>query len=91
MDSFFKHDKKLIEALQVLMTLLKQLDSIYDFWKISILSGYSLEKIVNSDKLSIRIIPKKRKRIERMFLLVVSEDGQAIKILDINKHVYKAK
>ena len=91
MESFFKHDKLLIDGLKVLMIHFDLLDSIYDFWTIEALKGYNLEKITNSDKLSIRIIPKKRKKKERMILISINQNGDTIEIIEINNHDYKMK
>ena len=89
MEAFFKHDKNLIEGLKTLMTLLENQDSIFDFKSFQYLQGYNLEKIVNSDKLSLRIIPKRRKKKERMILFTISDDGSSICIVEINDHSYK--
>lgn len=88
MESFFKHDKVLIEGLQVLIQILENEDSIFDFNTKEYLRGYNFEKITNSDKMSLRIIPKKRKRKERMIIFVISNDGKSICIEEINNHNY---
>ena len=89
MDDFFGHDKMLVEGLQALMTFLDNEKSIYDFKEKVYLKGYNLEKITNSDKMSLRIIPKKNKRKERMILFTTNSDGSAICIVEINDHNYK--
>jgi len=62
MESFFEHDKLLFEGLQVLMNLFINMETIYDFWNKDYLKEYNLEHIINSNNLSIKIIPKKRKK-----------------------------
>ena len=89
MESFFGHDKLLIEGLQILMTFLKNEDSIDDLNNKIYLKWYNLENINNSNKLSLRIIPKKRKRKERVILFVADDIGSSICILEINDHNYK--
>lgn len=89
MESFFGHDKLLIEGLKTLISILENEESIYNFKEKKYLMGYNLEKIVNSNKLSLRIIPKKCKRKERMIIMTISDDGSLICIQEINDHNYK--
>ena len=89
MESFFGHDQLLIEGLKTLIVLLENEESIYNFKEKKYLIGYNLEKIVNSDKLSLRIVPKKDKRKERMIIMTISNDGSSICIQEINDHKYK--
>lgn len=90
MKSFFKNEKGLIEGLEVLISLLDNIDSIYEFWKNELYKGYNLEKIKNTSGLfSIRIIPKKKKYKERMILISMNDNGSKIQIIDIIDHNYE--
>lgn len=92
MKKYFKNDIMLVNGLKALMFLFDSEDCIYDFNKKDYLKGYNLEKITDSKYHSIRVVPKKDKKKERIILLIVSEDGKKIEIVDIDKnHRYKMK
>lgn len=90
MKKYFKNDKLIVENLQALLFHFDNENSIYDFNTIIYLLGYNLEKITNSKYYSMRIVPKKNKRKNRIILLIVSDDGKEIEIVDFDdEHRYK--
>ncbi|MBP5446326.1 MAG: hypothetical protein J6Y28_09165 [Acholeplasmatales bacterium] len=92
MQRYFKNDKLLIENLKVLLFHFGSVDTIYDFNAKAFLKGYNLEKIVGTKYYSIRIVPKINKRKDRMIIIIVSDDGKEIEIVDIDsEHRYKFK
>lgn len=92
MQRFFKNDKLLIDNLKSLLYLFDSLDTIYDFSERNYLKGYNLEKIVDSEYYSIRVVPKKDKRKARVILFIISDNGREIEIIDINKeHKYNQR
>jgi len=81
MKKYFKNDIMLVNGLKTLMFLFDSEDCIYGFNKKDYLKGYNLEKIIDSKYHSIRVVPKKDKKKERIILLIVSEDGKKLKLL----------
>ncbi len=87
MSRFFKNNKKLIENLQTLMAHLKRIENVSEFYKPA-LKGYNFEKITNANnKYSIRIIPKRRTEIYRMYV-EPKDGGVRINIIKIDDHSY---
>ncbi len=92
MKKYFKNDIMLVNGLKALVFLFGSEDSIYEFNKKDYLKGYNLEKITDSKYHSIRVVPKKDKKKERIILLIVSDDGRNVKIVEIDKdHRYRMK
>ena len=92
MKKYFKNDKLLVNGLQALIFHFDRVDSIYDFINIDYLKGYNLEKIKDLNYYSIRVVPKKNKRKDRVILLVISSDGKNVEIIDIDsEHRYNVK
>lgn len=90
MRKYFNNDKMLIENLQALLFLFDNEDSIYNFSNKIYLKGYNFEKITNTKFYSMRIVPKKDKRKNRIILLIVSSDGKEIEIIDFDdEHRYR--
>ena len=90
MKKYFNYDKMLVDGLQALSSLFDSEDSIYNFNNKPYLKGYNLEKVTDTKYHSIRVVPKRDKRKERIILLIVSDDGKEVEIIDINKkHDYK--
>lgn len=88
MDTFFGHDKQLVQALKVLMTILK-LESNINCFHEERYKGYNYEPCHGEDnKYSMRIIPKKDKSPYRMYL-EPRNGGVEINIIKIDKHTYR--
>jgi len=90
MQRYFKNDKLLVENLKTLLFHFDSVDSIYVFNSVPYLKGYNLEKITNKNSYSLRIVPKMKKRKDRIVLIVISDDGKEIEIIGIDsEHRYK--
>ena len=81
MERFFKYNKELVFWFKVLIEILSKVETILEFHTIGSLKGYNLEKLQGSNLYSIRIIPKKRKFIERLLFFVIDKDGKEIRII----------
>lgn len=92
MKKYFGYDTLLVESLMALLHHFDSMDSIYDFKTVPYLRGYNFEKIENTNNYSLRIVPKKDKRKDRIILFIISNDGKEIEIVEIDsEHRYKLK
>lgn len=86
MNKFFNHNKELVMYLKDLISMLESINNI-DLMRN--FPGHNYEKVQGTiDKYSLRIIPKKKKSLYRLYLKRCNQ-GIEIEIIKIDKHKYR--